>query len=534
MSTPMSVISLYSGVPLDNTYRNVIKGGISLGNSYSRLQWTYQTWVRIVGQYNNKLRVDCKDKGIMPDGLFDYNYISIVNSVGNDYKTIYGFITDILYINDNVAEITFEIDVFHTYYSDYSLCECWVERATPATDWEATRYSLPDYFEDTEYDTVAKDDWTPLGDNLMLVCFFAPPKGRTYATADTPISDTGIMSGFVTGCYVIGVSGYNATQADIDNFRNVINTCYKSYHLDCINAVLMPTALYNQYGSVFTASSSGNINSVNSWFNNAVYAKSLNGIGVKNNKMFTYPYTFLEVTNNLGEVKRYAWEGWQDLGASFQVRAVSVPTPTITLVPTNYFGKDYDFENSITIDNFPSMPVQADTIASWVAQNAATSAIKGIGSTASGAITGAMVGGAPGAIIGGALGATGAFTDYVANYQKAYNTPSRMTSMSGSGSPIMLPQIEKMGFTFRAKCIRTETVHTIDDYFTRYGIAENRLELPPFGRTVRGNYHYIKTSGCTIKCDSGKGMPVWAEKKICEIHDNGVTYWDSLSDVGDY
>lgn len=538
MSTPSSVIRVYGGVPLDNTYRNVINGGItesSLGG-YQIDYWTGQTWCRINGQTNNKVRVGLGSD--FSDKYLNANYISIENiGGGTAYKTIFGFITNVLYINDNVVEFTFEIDVFHSFYNSYEFCECMVERATPDVSWVADSYSLPDYFEETEYITMAKDDWTPTGDNLILACYFAPPKGRTYATTDTPIPDTGIMTGFLTGCYVFGFNAYNTTQADIDNFRAVLNTCYKSYHLDCINAVVMPTVLYNSPSSVFKASSPGNINNVNSWISLAVDGNYMNGVTIKNKKMFTYPYTFLEVTNNLGDCKRFAWEGWSGLAPEFAVRAVSVPSPAITLIPRFYFGKDYDFENAITIDNFPSMPVQADTIGTWIAQNSTSSAIKGLGATASGAITGAMVGGIPGAIVGGVLGAAGAATDYVANYEKANNTPSKMTPMSGSGSPLILPQIEKLGFTFRAKCLRGEALRSIDDYFTRYGVAENRLELPPISRSVRGNYIYIKTSGCTIKGNKGDGkygMPVWAERKICEIHDNGVTYWDSLSNVGSY
>lgn len=531
-STIESEIILYQGVPLDNTYRNVINGGISKlslsGYILGDGQKSAQTYCRIVGQFNNKVRIDTGSH--FADYYMNANYISIENKSG---VVIFGFITDVLYINDNVVEITFEIDCFHTYYGNYDFCQCLIERATPDTAWSPSDYSLPDYFEETEYLTVATDNWTPLGDNLLLVLFFAPPKGRTYATADTPISDTGIMSGFVTGCYVIAVDGYNASQTDIDNFRNVINTCYKSYHLDCINAVLMPTALYNTYNQVFSASSTGNITTVNGWLTNAISTNNLNGTTIKNNKLFTYPYTFLEVTNNLGDVKRYAWEGWGDLGAQFEVRAVSVPTPTITLIPRYYFGKDYDFENSITIDNFPCMPVQADTIGTWLAQNNTASALKALGATASGAVAGAMVG-PVGAAVGGVMGAVGSGIDYVGKLSTANNTPSRMTSMGGSGSPIMLPQIEKLGFTFRAKCIRGEAIQAIDDYFTRFGIAEKSLRLPPLSRNVRGKYLYIKTNDCTIRSKGDSGMPVWAERKICEIHDKGVTYWTSLSSVGNY
>ena len=68
----------------------------------------------------------------------------------------------------------------------------------------------------------------------------------------------------------------------------------------------------------------------------------------------------------------------------------------------------------------------------------------------------------------------------------------------------------------------------IDDFFTRYGYAQNRIMNPPVH--VRSKFTYVKTKGCKIN----GSMPAEAEKKIEDIFDRGVTFWNGISGVGDF
>ena len=538
MTTPESYIYVFRGVPLDNTYRNVIRGGISILNleNFPHLWWSGQTWIRIVGQYNNKVRVDCSptawgESAFRSDYLFNYNYIAIKNA---SYKSIFGFITDVLYINDNVAEITFEIDVFHTYYTDYTFCPCFVERATPDTSWSPASYAIPDYTQNSEYQTIAQMSWSPASNAWNILLMFAPSEG-TKISDQTHITLASEINGKILGCYCIAVPAYGDTAFDLllGTLNNVYNKGFK-----CINAFYVPENLILDGGyfreNILQIDSSDHIGGVANSYNNCVQNMELNGARITNKKIFTFPYTALEVTNNCGYTKLYAYEGFSNNVPRFEALGIGIPTPSITLVPINYFGKNYDFDNSITIDNFPQVPVQADTIASWSAQNSTANVIRGLSGAVGGAIIGAQTGGPVGGVIGAVLGGGAQAVNASASGASAKNTPSSMTSSGGSSNILLTSAVGVTGFTFRHVSLRYDCIRAIDDYFTRYGIAENRVITPPIERTVSGKYHYIKTSGCTIKCKSQNGIPVWAEKKICEIHDNGVTYWHSLSDVGSY
>jgi hypothetical protein len=87
------------------------------------------------------------------------------------------------------------------------------------------------------------------------------------------------------------------------------------------------------------------------------------------------------------------------------------------------------------------------------------------------------------------------------------------------------------------KRIREEDARVIDDYFTMYGYATNRVKVP--NRTARPYWNYIKTEGCNI----GPTTDEWGNKtylptdvgsEIMCIYDHGITFWNPQCEVGKY
>lgn len=131
MSVPNTTVKLLSGVPLDNTYTDSIYfDSLSAQQTYfnSKVTRTFSamTYQRIG---RNKIRVQVES-----DNIYNCNYLMFQNtSFGS--KWFYAFIVDTPeYINDNVTEITYEIDVIQTYLFDVVLKPCFVEREHQATD----------------------------------------------------------------------------------------------------------------------------------------------------------------------------------------------------------------------------------------------------------------------------------------------------------------------------------------------------------------------------------------------------------------
>ena len=116
MANFASHLWLYSGVPLDNTYEHTYA-------SVDKL--SYKKWAKppapmyYIRPDKNTVRI--KHNGNMMVGnlpLYECNYLSFSN---NSYEGIdfYCFVTEVRYINDETAEIDFEIDVIQTYLFDY-------------------------------------------------------------------------------------------------------------------------------------------------------------------------------------------------------------------------------------------------------------------------------------------------------------------------------------------------------------------------------------------------------------------------------
>ena len=68
----------------------------------------------------------------------------------------------------------------------------------------------------------------------------------------------------------------------------------------------------------------------------------------------------------------------------------------------------------------------------------------------------------------------------------------------------------------------------IDDYFTMYGYATNRCKIPNY--SARPHWNYLKTRNVNLT----GSVPANAMKHLCQIYDNGITFWKNPSEVGDY
>ena len=75
--------------------------------------------------------------------------------------------------------------------------------------------------------------------------------------------------------------------------------------------------------------------------------------------------------------------------------------------------------------------------------------------------------------------------------------------------------------------ITAQMARCIDDYFTAFGYATNRLKVPNINS--RSSWNFVKTNGATF---SGTIM-LDDMRKLQAIFDRGVTIWHT-NDVGNY
>lgn len=414
-------------------------------------------------------------------------------------------------------EITFDVDVMSTYNNNYRFNECLIERESYTPDsFKDNILPEPVTCDDYVNETTAEFDLLSGGCSVLLFC--APPEGIQLENTDTNAM-VRELNGIITGCRLV------VTDYTVSSVRAALHDILYTRKWKIMCAYIVPDMIVNA-GSVLIDSFRLNFN----------VSGILNNHTVRNRKLFTYPYSYIELSSTIGGCSILRPENFYNSGiAQFQVYGSCLPTPTMSCVPINYGNVHLPWTEGISANNFPQVAVQSDSVALYTAQHNTSNALELISNVISGAmggaIAGASAGGAEGAVIMGVLGAATATTTtslkQEAAFAQEYKKPQNYTNQGGNGA-IQLG-CDDYKIYARFKTLKTENIARIDDYFTRFGYARGTLATPSI--SYEYNRKYIKTRGCSIKSQQ---MPVWASNTICQIHDRGVTYWNSLNNVGNY
>lgn len=495
---PNTTIRMLKDVPLDNTYRNTIYF-TTVANQTSYFQGkTKYTFANQNYQRVNRgaLRIARK-----ADDLYDCNYLMFQNtSYGN--KWFYAFVVSVEYVNNETSEITFEIDVLQTWHFDYDLKMSFVEREMSVLDGIGDNL-VPENLELGDY--IYKD--------LGLTSLFNLYQIVIAATFDENMDDAtgGMYGGVFSGLH------YNVF-ASWESASSFIAEATEQNKADGIVSIFMlPVAFTSDFQStipeVFNIERDKHISDID-------------GYVPKNNKLFTYPYNLLYVTNNEGNVANYAFEYFNSEKCNFNASGAMCCTPECMLVPLNYKGVEKNYNEKLTIGNFPQCAYTVDTFKAWVAQNQnqlALSAINAIGTT----VVGGAAMYASGGLVGSGMALSGVqqIGSLVASVADKSTLPPH--ARGGGGSIInMANQIK--GFQFYYAHIRREFAEIIDNYFSVYGYATHRVKVP--NRVIRPHWNYVKTVNVSLT----GSVPADDMARLRSIYDNGVTFWRNGDEVGNY
>lgn len=562
--SPNTELRIYSGVPLDRKYNHTAKQTsleqqlISFG-PYLKYTFTNLSYQR---SGKNTIRVS-----MVADSLYDCNYMAFQNTAfGN--KWFYAFIDRVEYINNNTSEITYTIDVMQTWYFDYTLGECYVEREHSETDAVGDNL-VPEDLDVGELLINQKIDYFYPRDTASttyyLVVLYVPNSQKGYITSEekvanglyryeispcntgatqgVPVYSTGeIINGVYMGCKWWGVP------LDVSTTLNIVFTTERIDGLvqtilgsevggTIVNMVQVPTNIYLEW----------NINEQHEAITDILLMKGARGFKSadnkvfypKNYKMYTNPYRNIVVSNNAGQTATYKWEyskrtsgGIKDI--LFGVMGVPVPAPEIMLYPREYRGIEYDYESGITLTDFPQPPWSEDSFTKWWTQNGdayITSMLTSAVTTIASSLTAPTNPASAAAAIGGSLG----IANNIGRFLTAKNTPDQI---SGQASVSSLRTVQgRIGFTIYDMGVEYSVAKVIDGYFTMFGYAVKQLKVPNIknpNAKLRPHWNYVKTLSCVIHSEAGKGLPAEDEEAIAKIYDNGITFWSTLGNIGNY
>lgn len=262
---------------------------------------------------------------------------------------------------------------------------------------------------------------------------------------------------------------------------------------------------------------------------------SLNGYTPKNKKLLTYPYCFLNVSNNNGTSNNFQYELFNEIDENpnqciFNIKGVPTVGGSIKCVPFNYKnGSEQNIEDEgIMGGKFPTLSWSEDAYVNWLTQNSVNigigvasnllTIVSGLGLMATGG--GAVAGG--GAVVSGSMG----IANQIGQVYQHSLTPNSAQGNTNGGDINVSSQSNT--FYFYKKSIKSEYAKIIDDFFSMFGYKVNSVKIPNI--TGRPNWNYVKTIDANITAD----IPQKDLQQIKNIFDNGVTFWHNPNTFLDY
>lgn len=526
-------------VPLEADYKHTIFfespeiqeryfKGRAIGTKYKYDDFSYQ-------RKDNKIRIPAE---------FDLingktNYVMYQNTAYND-KWFYAFIIDIQYVSDGITDVYIKTDVMQSWYFDYNLKSCFVEREHTKDD-TAGANTVPEGLETGEYicNNVIHDR------GMSSTCYIVASAVELSTGADSGLK---IYNGVVNGWYYYYFSSPETIENVLDNIAELRTN-------DAIQAIfIMPSNL------VFKGDNNKVIeNHVPKYYywtelgdgqgeNDFIYKPDkVNGYLPHNNKLLTYPYSYLLMDNNSGATATYHYELFEDgrttdNAIDFKIVGAITPSGSIRLIPLYYNGVNENDHYGLTGGKFPVCGWQSDYYTNWLTQNAlnlevqtesiklssAQSVIGGLGGAVGSAATG-NVGGAVNGLVGAGFA--------TANYLNQIKGMTAQKQMHAFQSPTVKGGINsgdvnyidgKIRFSAYQMSIKAEYARIIDNYFAIYGYQTNRVKIP--NSDHRHRYWYTKTIGCEID----GAIPNTDIQLIKACYDNGITFWRDPDEIGHY
>lgn len=502
---PNGTIKILHDVPLDNTYQHTLYFASAAAQQSwfnNRVKYTLQN------QYYTRLNRGIIRVAVLADNIYDCNYVMYQNT-GFGNKWFYAFITSVEYINNEVAEIRFEIDVIQTWLFEFHLQPCFIERMHTATD-NIGENIAPEGLELGEYlfpDGITKDDIT---DDLIIIAAVTD----TQSATDGSTYYGGVFSGST-------LYAFNPTdEIGINTFLSSYNTrpdAITSMYVAPKNFIVGTVPQGGKKLSSFSDVMAYNFEILSS---EALTAnKTINGYTPHNKKLYTYPYNFFRVFTPTGNKMTMRYEFCDNLTPSLVFGCTVLLPVQLIARPMNYkgFGTDPG-DIQVVLDNYPMCSWAVDTYTAWAAQNSIP-----IGLDAMTSIVDLGVGVAMGGIgIPGALTSVLDTTKNILKEQYAASIAPDMlkgTSCCGNVSVAM----REHSFYYGRMCITSEYAKMIDNYFDMFGYAIKEIKQPVFKN--RTYWTYVKTVGCVLD----GSVPADDGNKICKIHDSGVCWWDAVN-----
>lgn len=511
--------------------------------------------------------------------IHSYCYMSIKNSKvrynqsGYDH-IYYCFIVDMEYVSDMCTLVRYQVDVMQTFcmdglFSDTMAYQSFVTRCHSLTDEVGDNIVEEPFNADDLYIAYKAGATVNLYEYYIVVGVCTTRFNGSPQTIDGEIFNFEPVEyylGIYTGARYYAFDMSDATSAlKLQHFLDLFQGSNMS---EIISIYSVPKAVVPTYSaqpsSISTSSPPNDTSVFTDGVNGSQNNEGFEGYDAKNMKLYTYPYTRLRLSNGEGEILDLAFELFDNPDyCQFMIEGAFIGEPQISVYPMDYgikyghLASEENYDHSISLTNFCSGAFSSNALASYLQQESFGSLIKCIAGTVVSAGTGYMLGG--GALLGGAMslgagitprialagrrgmidaGIMGASSfvrgsaDMTADYIRAKNTGDKPSGQNNRGAVAQQNGHKAVRF-FRMK-IRRYLAEQIDDYFTMYGYAQNKLmNIGDYlENNTRPYFAYVQTSNFSVMYGAFEQK---YKMEIANIMNKGITFWfDTEYAIGRY
>ena len=334
---------------------------ITFDNEMQQKEYFQAHSVRMINGCHYQARTSkVKVKGYI-DEFNNVNYGYYDNSNGSTTKRYYFWIASKEYISPELTYLNIYIDVIQTWMFQMRFGQCMIERCHVDDD-TIGKHTYPETFELGELVTIKSDKVEELTGN---VCYF-------MATTD---EDN--FTGSKFGKIYSGFSLRKYEENETERLTADIKSMMEKGKADAIAFIFTYPRQFLSDTILDYIGGNGTITEADKITKTKVFKPELTKFiyhskeyKPKNNKLFTYPYNFITITNNAGGNVVLKNEEFDDpRNMSFVIDSVLGQNPTFELFPSCYSGKTASYEDAISLQGFGLCSWNNDNYSNWFANH---------------------------------------------------------------------------------------------------------------------------------------------------------------------
>ena len=514
--------------------------------------------------------------GINITKLYRINYCMILNTFDNVSKWFYYFITDKIYVNDNVTQCNLQLDVYQTYMFKYRLGRSFIVRQHCELSDDTYDKNLID--EDFNFQVSLSDDDIKQNntvdyENIIYLITTGQIQDNfeisaKYDPSGTIIPQQGVQLPLYFYYFNTTFAGLDSTGTEVGagallkvlskNIQNLQNTVVGMYYGSSI-FFNHPTN-YDTKGWGPCSTTLYNSEHRTDNFTLHYVPETVRGYTPKNKKLLHAPFNYLTVLNSKNQSQQYDFAHLNyNNGFNFTIFSTFIYGGLSVIFPTNY----YDISNQSLLQTYAlditrsiEVPILLNEYAAYKQTQLwfdIGSTLLNVGSSITQSIAGVSIGQQIGGITGGKKGAEagrlGAIPNAIGGAFQAANTllsfANKQAVLSNKGSTVKnysVPDFGPMAFDiplirFYTSSPDIETLQEIDYYFELYGYKTNKLDLP--NTTSRPYWNYIEVVNPTIDIQTTSStvissIPADSVQELKSIYENGTTIWHGYNNIYNY